>query len=264
MGWVTDALKELRAGRPAHVRPVGGSMRGRIESGQAVTIAPVDPAGVRVDDVVLVAWKGNHLLHLVKEATADQLLIGNNLGKVNGWVPRTAVVGKVTDVRPDSPVAPPPSATTTPCPYCEAPLATDRARQCFACGTDWRDPQNVVCRKNPDWNRFGLKWDAMYVVELCHGPDGRRYTKYREVGVGEADPHTVFETPPFAGRQWVAWGFYEYAHHVATTTGERFTFDAHGVWLTETEAKAMHARGRGQSREPVPWSTVVPPVFPPK
>lgn len=60
MGWATDALKGLRAGRPAHVRE---------------------------DDVVLVAWKGNHLLHLVKEAAPDQLLIGNNLGKIDGWCP---------------------------------------------------------------------------------------------------------------------------------------------------------------------------------
>lgn len=96
MGWLTDALTDLRAGRAAHVRPLGGSMRGRIESGQEVTLSPVDPADVKADDVVLVAWKGNYILHLVKEATADQLLIGNNLGKINGWVPRSAVVGRVT------------------------------------------------------------------------------------------------------------------------------------------------------------------------
>lgn len=98
MGWVTDALRELRSGRAIHVRPIGGSMRGRIESGQAVTISPVDPYKVEADDVVLVAWKGNYLLHLVKEATPDQLLIGNNLGKTNGWVPRAAVAGRVTEV----------------------------------------------------------------------------------------------------------------------------------------------------------------------
>jgi hypothetical protein len=77
------------------VRPFGGSMRGRIESGQLVTLAPVSPAEVRVDDVVLVGWRGNFLLHLVKEIQGGQLLIGNNLGKVNGWVPASAVVGKV-------------------------------------------------------------------------------------------------------------------------------------------------------------------------
>jgi hypothetical protein len=53
------------------------------ESGRA-------PAEVKPDDVVLVAWKGNYLLHLVKESTANQLLIGNNLGKINGSSPEAA------------------------------------------------------------------------------------------------------------------------------------------------------------------------------
>ena len=91
MGWVNDARVELAAGRAVQVRPFGGSMRGRIESGQRVTLAPVDPAVVKVDDVVLVEWRGNYLLHLVKEIDGDRLLIGNNLGKLNGWVQRSAV-----------------------------------------------------------------------------------------------------------------------------------------------------------------------------
>ena len=70
-------------------------MRGRIESGQLVTLAPVEPGDVKADDVVLVAWKGNYILHLVKEANADQLLIGNNIGKTNGWVSRSSVIGRV-------------------------------------------------------------------------------------------------------------------------------------------------------------------------
>ncbi len=48
--------------------------------------------------MVLVEWKGNYLLHLVKEVRGDQILIGNNLGKVNGWVTASAVVGKVVAV----------------------------------------------------------------------------------------------------------------------------------------------------------------------
>jgi hypothetical protein len=63
-----------------------------------VTLVPVDPTEVTVDDVVLVAWRGGFLLHFVKEAKGDQLLIGNNIGKINGWVPRSAVVGKVVAV----------------------------------------------------------------------------------------------------------------------------------------------------------------------
>ena len=73
MGWVNYARKGLAEGRAVQVRPIGGSMRGRIESGQLVTLAPVDPAVVRTDDVVLVAWKGGFLLYLVKEMRDGQL-----------------------------------------------------------------------------------------------------------------------------------------------------------------------------------------------
>ena len=90
--------KELAAGRAVQVRPSGGSVRGRIESGQLVTPAPVGPANVRVDDVTLVAWKGGFLLQLVKEVADGWPLIGNNLGKVNGWVDAAAVLGRVVAV----------------------------------------------------------------------------------------------------------------------------------------------------------------------
>jgi retron-type reverse transcriptase len=32
------------------------------------------------------------------------------------------------------------------CPYCNTPLRTPDASQCFACGNDWHDPENVVQR----------------------------------------------------------------------------------------------------------------------
>src|SRR6476620_783403 len=98
MGWVNDVRKELAAGRRVQVRPFGGSMRGRIESGQLVTLEPVEATEVRADDVVLVRWRGGFLLHLVKEVRGGQLLIGNNIGKVNGWVASDAVLGKVVAV----------------------------------------------------------------------------------------------------------------------------------------------------------------------
>lgn len=98
MGWVKNALKELEAGCQAQVRPFGGSMRGRIESGQLVTIAPVAFGEMQVDDVVFVEWKGNYLLHLIKEIRDDQFLIGNNIGKINGWVAASAIKGRVIDV----------------------------------------------------------------------------------------------------------------------------------------------------------------------
>ncbi|HKQ75720.1 MAG TPA: hypothetical protein VJ810_18630 [Blastocatellia bacterium] len=98
MGWVKDALKELSLGNAAKVRPQGGSMRGRIESGQLVTIAPVQPHEIMIGDVVFVKWKGNYILHLVKDIQGANILIGNNLGKENGWASRDDVCGKVMEV----------------------------------------------------------------------------------------------------------------------------------------------------------------------
>lgn len=98
MGWVNEAKERLSKGFAVRVRPTGGSMRGRIESGQLVTLAPVEPTEVQAGDAVMVGWKGTYLLHLVHEVKGDQLLIGNNVGGINGWVPRTDVIGKVVAV----------------------------------------------------------------------------------------------------------------------------------------------------------------------
>jgi hypothetical protein len=36
--------------------------------------------------------------------------------------------------------------TGKPCPYCGNPLRTDSAKQCFECGTDWHDANNIIRR----------------------------------------------------------------------------------------------------------------------
>jgi hypothetical protein len=103
MGWVNDARRELAAGREVQVRPIGGSMRGRIESGQLVTLAPVDPSAIQPGDVVLVEWHNNFLLHLVMEVREGELLIGNNLGKTNGWAPASGAIGRVVAIGGEAP-----------------------------------------------------------------------------------------------------------------------------------------------------------------
>ncbi|MFV8749692.1 hypothetical protein ACNOYE_03960 [Nannocystaceae bacterium ST9] len=75
-------------------------MRGRIESGQLVTLDPTLEPGV--DDAVLCRCKGNVFVHLVKAISGHgdhrRFLIGNNRGGINGWVGRGAIYGVVTDV----------------------------------------------------------------------------------------------------------------------------------------------------------------------
>ena len=92
MSWVRHALNELARGNAVDVRPGGGSMRGRIEDGELVRLVPVEGRDVVVDQIVLVRWGSNYLLHLVKEARDDDLLIGNARGRINGWVKRSAVL----------------------------------------------------------------------------------------------------------------------------------------------------------------------------
>lgn len=98
MGWVKEAIKELAEKGECQIRPHGGSMRGRIESGQLVTIRRIDGDEVEAEDVILVKWKGNYLLHLAIEITNEKILIGNNLGKINGWILKGDVIGKVIQV----------------------------------------------------------------------------------------------------------------------------------------------------------------------
>jgi hypothetical protein len=66
-------------------------MAGKVESGQLCTVEPVDPASVRVGDVVLCKVKGREYLHLVKAIQGQRFQIGNNRGRINGWVSARAI-----------------------------------------------------------------------------------------------------------------------------------------------------------------------------
>ena len=98
MSWVKEAISQLSQGLEAKVRPHGSSMGGRIETGQLVTIEPANFESVEIDDIIFLKWKNNYLLHLVKEKTEGQVLIGNNLGQINGWACADSVLGRVINV----------------------------------------------------------------------------------------------------------------------------------------------------------------------
>lgn len=151
------------------------------------------------------------------------------------------------------------------CPYCDAPLATSKARQCFSCGWDWHDLDNPQQLGDPNWNRFGLNAKRTYVVELCQESSGHRYTRYRDVDEGECDPNAVLATEPETGQQFIDWGYYEYAKHLRLTNGERFAFDAHGIWLTYAEIEGMRdPENRRLKGDQSFWFNGIAPLFPPK
>ena len=98
MGWAARHIEKLRAGGTVSFRPRGNSMSGKIESGQLCTVEPVDPATLRVGDIVLCKVNGREYLHLVKAIQGQRFQIGNNRGRINGWVSANAVFGKCVSV----------------------------------------------------------------------------------------------------------------------------------------------------------------------
>lgn len=69
-------------------------MQGKIESGQLCTVEPVLPETLEAGDVVLCKVNGRQYLHLVKAIQGDRFQIGNNRGRINGWVNANSIFGK--------------------------------------------------------------------------------------------------------------------------------------------------------------------------
>lgn len=100
-GWAGSAIQALEAGQTAQIRPKGGSMAGRVESGNLVTLEPI-PKDVEQPliqgDIVLVRVHGSVYLHLVKAIKDGRYQIGNNRGGINGWVGLKQIYGKAVKV----------------------------------------------------------------------------------------------------------------------------------------------------------------------
>jgi hypothetical protein len=100
----------LLAGRPGEIYvPEDGdlaSMRGILKHRQVLTLAPVTDFGeVQANDIVLVKWRGgNYILHVVQEIQGEQFLIVNSLGKINGWVHGSDILGRVTKILEPEPL----------------------------------------------------------------------------------------------------------------------------------------------------------------
>jgi hypothetical protein len=100
MGWAGAHIEKLQAGRRACFRPRGNSMTPRIESGQLCTVAPVKPAELSVGDIVLCRVHGSEYLHIVKAIDGARFQIGNNHGRINGWISADAIFGRLERVDP--------------------------------------------------------------------------------------------------------------------------------------------------------------------
>jgi hypothetical protein len=100
MGWATAYIARLQAGEVQSFRPHGHSMSPRIVSGQLCTVVPLAGQTLDVGDVVLCRVGEAEYLHLIRAIESGRYLIGNNHGKINGWVAADAVFGKLIKLAP--------------------------------------------------------------------------------------------------------------------------------------------------------------------
>lgn len=101
MSWATAAIAQLASGENVDVRPRGHSMSGRVEDNDTVTLTPTNAellVKLEIGDIVLVHVQGKDYLHLVKAREGTRFLIGNNKGRINGWVEGTAIYAKAVSV----------------------------------------------------------------------------------------------------------------------------------------------------------------------
>ena len=98
MSWATHHIEKLKKGESVSFRPRGNSMAGKIESGQLCTVAPASSETIQVGDVVLCKVNGKQYLHLVKAIQGARFQIGNNRGRINGWISGNSIFGKCVKV----------------------------------------------------------------------------------------------------------------------------------------------------------------------
>jgi len=74
-------------------------MKGKIDSGQLCTVEPIrDFDELEKGDIVLCKVNGGEYLHLIKAIQGPRFQIGNNRGRINGWIGSNSIFGKCTRI----------------------------------------------------------------------------------------------------------------------------------------------------------------------
>ncbi len=94
MGCATGSIDRLKRGETVQFRPCGNSMTGKVKSGQLCTIVPVEVEELQVGDLGLCEVGGFQYLHLIKAIQGKRFQIGNNRGRINGWIGENGIYGK--------------------------------------------------------------------------------------------------------------------------------------------------------------------------
>jgi hypothetical protein len=95
--WKTAAVAALKRGEPISIRPTGNSMQGILEPGTPITLLPASNHPLRIGDIVLAELPRKHriipVLHKIWDIRETEFLIGNAVGRMDGWIPRANILG---------------------------------------------------------------------------------------------------------------------------------------------------------------------------
>ncbi len=99
MAWAVAYITKLKLGETVYFRPRRNSMQGKIESGQLCTVEPIeDYDTLEKGNIVLCKVNGSQYLHLIKAIQGKRFQIGNNRGRINGWITANSVFGKCVKI----------------------------------------------------------------------------------------------------------------------------------------------------------------------
>ncbi len=93
MSWASRHIETLKRGETVRFRPRGHSMSPKVKSGQLCTVEPANPSTLGVGDIVLCKVRGAQYLHLIKAVQGSRFQIGNNKGRINGWITANSIFG---------------------------------------------------------------------------------------------------------------------------------------------------------------------------
>jgi len=94
--------QKLKEGETCVIQGFGQSMTPILKSGQPVVAEQVkEDTPLNKGDIVMCKVNGHFYLHKILAVKNNKTYqIGNNHGRVNGWVSRNSIYGKVTEILP--------------------------------------------------------------------------------------------------------------------------------------------------------------------
>jgi hypothetical protein len=90
-----DVAARLAAGETVEFRPSGHSLEPVVKHRELVRVEPVGDEPIEPGQIVLAKVNGRFCLHLVGAVSGDQFRIENKRGRVNGWVGRRQIYGRL-------------------------------------------------------------------------------------------------------------------------------------------------------------------------